>query len=171
MMLQLWPVHDGGQAEHYGSERLFRNLRLLSEGEIISDRAAQTIAAWWHSPGKPYSTLLSTRGIVDRYTTLSDFGDPAEAETPEDAQALRALGAYIAHKQSTARSGPRPCACHDCFEITTGIPGELCADCAEWGCDATDARACCEVPGRYETESDPCGDPECDGCLYCIPGE
>jgi hypothetical protein len=169
MMLQLWPVYDGGQREQYTSEGLFRALSRVPDGEIISDRMAQTIAAWHHTPGKPYSTLLSTRGIVDRYTTLADFGSPEECELPEDAEALRALEKYILAKQSGAESGYRNCACHDCFEITVGTAGELCHGCANDGCDPTDARAECEREGAYGVEDAPCPD-ECGECVYCIPG-
>ena len=33
-------------------------------------------------------------------------------------------------------SGYTDCACRDCFDITVGPLGEMCADCVEAGCDA-----------------------------------
>lgn len=169
MKLKLWPVYDGGIHNHHPSERLFRILRHMPEGTVISDRMAQTIAAWWHSPASPYSTVLSTMGQVDRYMSLSDFGNPDDAETEDDKAALLALGAYIAAKQAAAESGARPCACRDCMSIAVGTPGELCSECAEWGCDPTDESAGCDVPGAYGDDDDPCPD-HCGECLYCIPG-
>ena len=176
-MLRQWTIYDGGSQNHYTSEELFAylyHLRGCRTGTVINDRAAQTIASWWHSPGHPYSTVLSTMGRVDRYMSLSDFGDPDKAETPDDADALRALGAYIEHHITTAESGSRPCACRDCMDTVVGVVGDVCHACEEEGCDPTDTRAECERPGAYDDAGyDPetdCTDPECPGCLYCIPG-
>lgn len=192
-MLKTWIVYDGGRQEHPETVRVLweaqkweKSVRKYpnhpSQHVIISDAVAQTIATWWQSPGQPYSTLLSTMGKVDRYTTLDAFGTPEQAETEDDAMALRALGAYIESKINSATSAAQPCACGDCFEIAVGIVGELCSECKEWGCDPTEQCQRCEVPSRY---CDGCGasgdcdcfaDPDtdctedCDGCLYCTPG-
>lgn len=167
-MLKTWIVYDGGRQEHPETVRVLLAAQTWAESVrkypnhpsqhvIISDAVAQTIASWWHSPAHPYSTLLSTQGKVDRYATLADFGNPDDAETEDDATALQALGAYIDSKIGTATSAAQPCACGDCFEIAIGIVGELCSECKEWGCDATDDRAECERP------EGPC-------CVHCSDG-
>jgi hypothetical protein len=70
-------------------------------GEIISDGAAQAIASWWHSPGSPNSTRLSTMGIVTDDMCIEDFADAAEYLLADfdDAVALDALEAYILYRQ------------------------------------------------------------------------
>lgn len=166
-MLKTWIVYNGGRQEHASSVSVARHVRQWfqsteqypqhpSQHAIIPDHVAQTIAAWWADSSNAYTTMLATSGKVDRYTTLSDFGTPEQVEDKEDkfsARCLRALGAYIDSKINGAESGSRPCACGDCPNIAVGIPGELCSECAEWGCDATEQCQACEVPSRY-----------CDGC-------
>lgn len=184
MKLQLWPVYEGGRAEHVSSTDVhravmewdYRNKRFPSakDQRIISDAVAQTIAAWWHSPGEPYTTMLSTMGVVDRYTELSHFGTEAQCTMERARMALRALGAYIVDKQMNAPTGSRVCACHDCFEIAIVRAGEMCNDCEIAGCDPTDADAECQRDDAYGNCCPHCPD-NCDGhvesyCGHCDDG-
>lgn len=68
---------------------------------IISDEVAQTIASWWHSPGSPNSTALSTMGVVTADMDIRDFADAAEYLLASDSDALEldALEDYIKSKQ------------------------------------------------------------------------
>lgn len=192
MKLQLWTVYDGGRREHYTSAELFGlggELEPLNQSVldrrpnwrrgIISDRAAQTVASWWHSPANAYSTLLSTRGLVDRYTTLDDFGDPKQPGlSDDDKRALTALGEYILDRQQRAESAYRPCACHDCMDVVVGLPGELCSECKDARCEAQYMAEC--QRGDAYVGFDPCcrhceDDDECDGdhdpfCGHCEDG-
>lgn len=70
-------------------------------GSVISDACAQTIASYWHSPGSPNSTALSTMGAVTDDMCLSDFASALEfANAKEgDKQELTALQAYILDRQ------------------------------------------------------------------------
>jgi len=70
-------------------------------GEVISDACAQTIASWWHSPGSPNSTALSTMGVVTADMELSDFANQYEYTHADnrDRDALDALKKYIQTKQ------------------------------------------------------------------------
>jgi hypothetical protein len=145
-MLNTYPVYDGGRQEHYTSETLYAYLDKLKPGEIINDAAAQTIAEWWHSPGQPYTTMLSTMGVVDRYTTIFDFASPSDWTSY--ARELDALDAYIKDKISNAESSYRPCACDDCPDLVVGIPGELCSLCENEGCDAQGSE--CQRPDAYQ---------------------
>jgi len=72
--------------------------------DIITDECAQAIAAWWHSPGSPNSTALSTMGVVMCDTDLSDFATEKEyAEANgNDRMCLNALSQYIQHMQNTS---------------------------------------------------------------------
>lgn len=171
-MLKTWVVYNAGRVEHSLTPReVFDAAQLWeasartwpdhpSEHVIISDEVAQIIASWWHSPSQPYSTMLSTMGQVDRYATLDHFGNPEHAETGNDRLALLALGAYLTAKQESAGTGCRPCACHDCMEISIGREGELCSECGAAGCDPTDDRNRCE---RDDALIDECG---CDVLAY-----
>lgn len=141
--IKFWDVYDGGRATHYTSEQLFVYLELLPTGTVIDDRAAQTIASWWANNDCPHTTRLSTMGIVDRYASIGCFGDAMDCETEDDKRALCALAGYITHKQQTAPSGARPCACDDCMDTAYGTAGELCEACAEAFCDAM-CHASCE---------------------------
>lgn len=68
---------------------------------IISDACAQTIAAWWHSPGSPLSTVLSTMGAVTKDMSISDFASEREYNQCEqrEQQELKALEMYIKDRQ------------------------------------------------------------------------
>ena len=70
-------------------------------GHIISDACAQTIASWWHSPGSPLSTVLSTMGAVTSDMSIRDFVTQDQFDLAEllDRDALKALDAYIVEKQ------------------------------------------------------------------------
>lgn len=70
--------------------------------DIITDACAQAIAAWWHSPGSPNSTALSTMGVVMCDTQLSDFATDKEyAQTDaNNRMCLNALSQYIQHMKS-----------------------------------------------------------------------
>lgn len=72
-------------------------------GNVISDACAQTIAAWWHSPGSPNSTVLSTMGGVTDDMAISDFASQSEYGSADrtQQQELDALKAYIADRQKT----------------------------------------------------------------------
>lgn len=137
--MELFIVHDGGRQDHLTSEHvLMQTVRHANvAGVIISDAEAQTIAAWWHSPAEPLSTVLSTMGQVDRRMTRETFAGDAEyaAADPDARAALDALGAYLAHHVAAAPSAVRPCACRDCFDTTVGIVGELCRHCTDAGCE------------------------------------
>lgn len=145
-MLNQYPIYNGGQQEHYTSKELSAYLDSLRPGKTINDRAAQTIASYWHSPNSPYSTMLSTMGIVDRYTDITDFVNPADCT--EYARELDALDAYIKDKISTAPSGCRSCACDDCMDLLVGTPGDLCSLCEDEGCDAQGSE--CQRPETYQ---------------------
>src|SRR6267142_3866162 len=71
------------------------------DGTVISDASAQAIAAWWHSPGSPLSTVLSTMGAVTEDMHIHDFASPREYADSDfnDKLVLNALEAYIETKQ------------------------------------------------------------------------
>lgn len=142
--MELFIVHDGGRREHYTSEGLFAHLSALRPGQVINDAAAQTIAAWWHSPDSPLSTVLSTMGKVDRRMNRETFASDAQyaAADPDDRRALDALSAYITAKIAAAPSGYRPCACADCPDLVVGIIGDLCSECEEAGCTFGEGDSC-----------------------------
>lgn len=175
MIRQFWDVYTAPAVNHLSSAEAFAEVKRVSATQgrkIISDRCAQTIASWWHSPASPYSTRLSTGGHVDRYATLDDFSDPTtwEAEhVPEaDRQALRRLRDYLRYHQANAPSGARHCACHDCFSEIVGKAGDVCSECEEHGCDAQFSGSC-DRPGAYgDPEEPPCEG--CDDCIFCVPG-
>ena len=48
--MEFYNAYSGGQRELYTSEALFEYLGGKPVRAIINDAAAQTIAAWWHSP-------------------------------------------------------------------------------------------------------------------------
>lgn len=73
----------------------------VTYGNTISDACAQTIASWWHSPGSPLSTVLSTMGAVTADMDISHFAgqheyDMADAKSQQE---LKALQMYIRAKQ------------------------------------------------------------------------
>lgn len=70
-------------------------------GTMISDACAQTIASWFHSPGSPLSTVLSTMGAVTDDMSISDFVSQKEYDSQNRTgqQELDALKAYIANRQ------------------------------------------------------------------------
>ncbi len=180
--MRFYDAYDGGRQQHVtglqavlavgdlGYERghVDREIRELRDGArgIISDAVAQTIAAWWHSPARPLTTRLSTMGRVDMALTLDDFATEAarpQYDVPGQA-ALRALGAYIEHKQACAPAGYRPCACDGCFDLVVSTPGGLCAECGEAGCDNQGSE--CERADAYGVE--PCG--SCSSSVGCDGG-
>jgi hypothetical protein len=182
--MELFIVHEGVWGNHYTSETLFPYLDSLRPGQVVNDRAAQTIASWWHSPGQPLSTVLSTMGKVDRRMTRDDFCDATEyaelirrgaaadpldsADARNDRRAVDALCAYITAKIATAESSYRPCACRDCFETAIGIIGALCNECEPAGCTFGEGYDC-QRYDAYGAEDDPCPE-QCGECIYCIPG-
>lgn len=70
-------------------------------GNVISDACAQTIAAWFHSPASPNSTVLSTMGGVTDDMDISDFASQKEYDSHNrtEQQELDALKAYILDRQ------------------------------------------------------------------------
>lgn len=66
-------------------------------GEIISDACAVTIASWWHSPGEPNSTRLSTMGQIGIETEIHNFCNAKEYANLSDLdrEEIDALEAYI----------------------------------------------------------------------------
>lgn len=70
-------------------------------GEMISDACAQTIASWWHSPGSPNSTMLSTMGAVTDDMDICNFASQKEYGLTDKwgQECLDALKAYIADRQ------------------------------------------------------------------------
>ncbi len=136
-------VYDGGQQAHMTSKALYAYLAELDrsndalpmgERSEISDAAAQTIAAMWHSPESPNSTLLSTRGMVADDSAFSDFCTPREYEdaSRRDKQALSYLGTYLLSKQGP--SGAYRCPC--CGDDHVGWRGR-CDECKEASCEMT----------------------------------
>jgi len=164
--MELFIVHDGGPVNLMGEEELDRHVLNLAAGEIISDRAAQTIAALWHHAGAPLVTALSTQGKVDRRLAVEDLCPEHEIRDREalghTAMAeLRALQAYIEHHIAAAPSGSRPCACQDCMDLTTGIIGEMCGECEADGCEYGEE---CSRGDAYALE---CG---CNATVGCDGG-
>lgn len=188
--MRFFDVHVTGISELYTSAQLFgpggeleplpvsvTDRRPNWDRGVITDRAAQTIASWWHSPDEPYSTRLSTMGRLDRYATLDNFGTVEQCETAEDKAALLALGRWIDARKASAESGSRPCACNTCMDTVVGVIGDVCHACTEWGCDPTDSQEECNVipdecpQGCTCDHCIPQGDcPEFCTCLFCIPG-
>lgn len=70
-------------------------------GETISPDVARIIAAWWHSPGSPNSTLLSTMGKVACDATRQDFATDKEYAECNDWNrwALDMLSLFIWYRQ------------------------------------------------------------------------
>jgi hypothetical protein len=102
-------VYDGGRQEHMTSEELYAYLAELDaqnsalpfgERSEINDRAAQTIAAMWHSPGNE-STALSTAGWVTVEMSPRDFYTVSEYQmaSAREKRALDYLATYILSKQ------------------------------------------------------------------------
>jgi hypothetical protein len=71
------------------------------DGTIISDESAQAIASWWHSPGSPLSTVLSTMGAVTDDMNIRDFANEQEYDNADFSQKLEldALNGYIEARQ------------------------------------------------------------------------
>jgi len=168
-------VHNPGRMAHLTSDRLHMHLAAAPEGEPISDQEAQTIAAFWHSPDSPNSTLLSTQGKVSSDISILDFGNPAlyrgyapkghESEDhnrfmSEALMELEALDKYIRHYQQfpTTPTGVHPCACDDCPNMQYGRSGDLCEHCEEAGCSGEACDACeCDDLG-FPPEYSECND-------------
>jgi hypothetical protein len=70
-------------------------------GDVISDACAQTIASWWHSPGSPLSTVLSTRGAITSDMSIRDFASQLEYDNcaERERNELDALEMYIETRQ------------------------------------------------------------------------
>jgi hypothetical protein len=79
--------------------------RVMMEGAILSDAAAQTIASWWHSPKSPESTLLSTMGAVSDTMHISHFAGQHEYDMADERSKIElwALKEYIEFRQREAR--------------------------------------------------------------------
>lgn len=185
-----WTVYSGGRQAHLTDNDVMREVSAFEANnrKIISDAAAQTIAAWWHSPTQPLTTGLSTKGDVDRHLTLDMFFDESTDATTTGPtwvgsapqRCLSALGEYLTYHQTNAPSAVRPCACHTCFDTVVGIAGELCSECEDAGCDAQFAYEC-DRPTADESDECPAGCtcdhcvpqgdcPEFCTCIMCIPG-
>lgn len=74
--------------------------------ELIGLDVAMSIAAWWHSPGKPNSTRLSTMGQVTCNMRMSDFAseDEYKAASYLDRRALEALDQFIQDAQNSGNA-------------------------------------------------------------------
>lgn len=83
------------------NEVAFEVWEWLQFGNLISDECAQTIASWWHSPGYPLSTVLSTMGAVTADMSIRDFVSERDynASLERDQQELDALEMYIKDRQ------------------------------------------------------------------------
>lgn len=103
-------IYDGGKQQHMTSDELYAYMAELEEGNDrlpmderseMSDRAAQTVAAMWHSPASPTTTLLSTMGKVSDDMSIADFRTHAEylACDATDRMCLDYLATYILAKQ------------------------------------------------------------------------
>lgn len=113
-------VYSSGPLRHQHTEEVLRALfdpKIFGE-RTISDSVAQTIASWWHSPGRPNTTLLSSRGVVMSDTEIDDFADPEEYDNCEDFErkCLNALQHYIQTKKREYLSKNRML-CPFCFEL------------------------------------------------------
>jgi hypothetical protein len=105
-------VYRGGQQSHMNSQELYvhvgrvdhLNSTLAAGISEINDSAAQTIAAWYHSPASPNSTRLSTMGQVTDDMTIGDFVSSAEYAILDDRERLviAYLESYIISKQGRA---------------------------------------------------------------------
>lgn len=158
--MELFIVHEAPIARHLSDIAV---LDMVATGRIISDAAAQTIAAWWHSPAEPLSTVLSTMGKVDVRMTRETFCPDSEFAMLRMAEqdAANALAAYIRHHIAAAPSGARPCAVSDCMETAVGIVGAVCSQCEETGCEAGETCEC------EDTNALECG---CNATVGCDGG-
>lgn len=104
-------VYSGGRLPHLSTATLHAHMAELVESNHhrplelqveITDAVAQTIAAMWHSPGRPESTLLSTMGQVSDTMTMGDFATSSEYESADamDKVCLDYLLTYILRKQA-----------------------------------------------------------------------
>lgn len=151
-------VHNPGHREHYTSENLHKYLAARTD-VVIGDAMAQTIAAFWHTPGSPNSTLLSTQGKVSSDMSIEDFADisvyrdytPKGHEHEDHVRFMReslveleALDQYIKHYQQfpTTPTGVHPCACMDCDGLQYGRKGDLCEHCEDAGCSGNWSDEC-----------------------------
>lgn len=154
--IKFWDVYEGGRTAHRVEPIVRKAVAAYhNTGKPIPDDVAQPIAAWFHSAAEPYTTRLSTVGIVDRYLTREHFASDAEvaALSQDDKLALTALMYYVHRKQTDAISGSRPCACDDCMDTAIGKAGELCSECSEAGCSATE-HDMCEREDAYASDCD-----------------
>lgn len=166
--MELFIVHSAPVNHLYTQDAMYE-IRNLRPGQVISDSAAQTIAAWWHAPSKPLTTVLSTRGQVDIRMNRETFASDDNYLTAEndDRRALDALAAYITDKIARAESGYRHCACRDCMDAAVGIPGAFCNACEDAECEYDTE---CDRDDAYG-DDDPEDECEIDcTCIHCIPG-
>jgi len=108
-MNEFTSLYNAGPLRHpYVDEVAAQVEEFKDWGVIISDAVAQAIASWWHSPGYPNSTRLSTMGMVGVETSISDFCTPAEYSadwtSQTDRDEIDALEAYILVIQANAGS-------------------------------------------------------------------
>lgn len=84
-------------------------------GEMISPDIAMTIASWWHSPGSPNSTLLSTMGKVACDADMGDFATPAEYRSADNWNrwALDCLTVFIRNRQKNGMVTHLPGCAHE----------------------------------------------------------
>ena len=133
-------VYNGVSLTHLLSDEVDAQVHVWNNtGELISDNAAQTIAAWWHSPGNE-SALLSTQGKVSASITIRDFASQEEYEseyrTEIERLELDALEAYINAKKADA--GMKYCdSCEEWKFWEHTVSSILCPDCVEMEEDET----------------------------------
>ena len=109
-------IYDGGRHSHYTSSELERYIRALDSFNYtirqigpddlmeLSDKAAQSIAAMWVSPGNENATALATRGHVLKGASMSDFATSSEYRGADhlDKLMLDYLGTYLVRKHLDA---------------------------------------------------------------------
>lgn len=122
-------LHNAGFLSHpYVDEIAVEVQEFKSSGKVISDASAQAIASWWHSPGSPNSTRLSTMGMVGIETSISDFCTESEYVSDyrlnSERDEVDALEAYILVIQANKRREI------DSLEIQEG---DILEDCPEDG--------------------------------------
>lgn len=102
-------VYNGGKKQHMTTNELHAYMAELVESNShlpmrdqreMSDAAAQTVAAMWHSPATPNTTLLSTMGKVSDDMSMGDFASLSEYEACDamDKLCLDYLMTYILRK-------------------------------------------------------------------------
>lgn len=123
-------------ADSYYVEDWVKEFKL--SGKIIPDSVAQAIASYWHSPGSPQSTILSTMGKVTYEMTREDFATDAEYAALEydcDRHELDALSAYLDNikRHHTPSGNVHACTC--CGEMVYALPWAKCTPCDDETCE------------------------------------